>query len=118
MANPNIVNTTSIYGKTDAATAGTAATSITTNSAGSGKIMKVNVLMLANKSGSNVDATVTLARGTSSYSVINAASVPTGSSLIALARENPVYLMEGDAIKVAASAASALDAICSYEELS
>lgn len=118
MANPNIVNTSLLYGKTDAITAGTAATTITSNDASSGKIVKVNVLMLANKSGANVDATVTLARGTSSFSVINAASVPTGSSLVALAKENPVYLMEGDALKVAASATSAIDAICSYEELS
>ena len=42
MANPNIVNVTSIYGKTSVQAVGTGAADIVTNSASSGYVVKIN----------------------------------------------------------------------------
>ena len=62
MANPNIVNVTSIYGKTTYFTpSGTTAVVLLTNAASSGKVLKVNQIVVANVDGTNaVDCTVSL----------------------------------------------------------
>lgn len=118
MANPNLASASSIFGRTDVLAATTTATAITSNAAASGKVLKVNTLTLSNKSAANVDATVDVFRGATAYKIAHAVSVPVGATLVVLAKENPMYLNEGDSLRVAASAASALDAVCSYEELS
>ena len=43
MANPNIVNVTSIYGKTSVQAVGTGAADIVANSASSGYVVKINI---------------------------------------------------------------------------
>lgn len=117
MSNPNLAAAGNIYAKTDVLAATTTPTAITTNSAASGKVFKVNMLTLANKTNANVDATVDLYRSSTAYKLVHAVSVPSGATLVVLAKENPMYLNEGDALRVTASANSALDAISSYEEL-
>ena len=117
MANPNLAAAGNIFGKTDLLAATTTATAITSNAASSGKVLKVNSLLFANKTNANVDATAQIVRGSSTFKVAHAISVPVGATLVVLAKENPVYLMEGDSLQVLASSASSLDAVCSYEEL-
>ena len=121
MAAPNIVNTTSIFGRTDVMAVGTAASSITTNSANSGKVYKVNTLVVSNVDGVNdVDVNVDLYRIslTAAFHVARTVTVPADSSIVMVGRDNPVYLAEGDSIRVTASAIGDAEAICSYEELS
>lgn len=118
MANPNLASAGNIYAKTDLLAVSTSSTAITSNSASSGKVLKVNSLLIANTGSSSVDATAKIVRSSSSYKLANIVSVPAGSTLVVLGKENPVYLLEGDSIEVAASAASSLDAVCSYEEIS
>lgn len=117
MANPNLASAGNIYGKTAVLAATTTATAIVENAGSSGKVLKVNALMLASKASGNTDATVDLYRSSTAYVLANVMSVPAGSTLVVLAKENPIYLMEGDSLRVRASAASSIDAICSYEEL-
>ena len=118
MANPNIYSSTTIYGQTDLLQVSTTPTTITANSSGSGKIYKVNCLFLSNTSGTaDVDVSVNLVRGTNSFVIAKTISVPADASLVALGRETPVYLKEGDSLSVFASSGNA-NAICSYEELS
>lgn len=121
MAAPNIVNTTSIYGRTDVMSVGTAALSITSNAASSGKVYKVNTLIVSNVDGTNnVDASVSLYREslTASYHIAKTVTVPADSSIVVIGRDNPMYLAEGDSIRVSASVAGDAEAVCSYEELS
>ena len=55
MANPNIVNVTSIYGQTTyAALTTTITTVLLANSAASGKVFKINSIMVANVDGTNL----------------------------------------------------------------
>jgi len=120
MAAPNIVNTTSIFGRTDVAAVGTAAASITTNSGNSGKVYKVNSLIVSNVDGTNdVEVNVDLFRTslTAAFHIARTVTVPADSSLIVVGRDNPVYLAEGDAIRLTASATGDAEALCSYEEI-
>lgn len=119
MANPNIVNVTTITGKTAVATATTSSSAIVTNTAGSGKIFKINTLIVANTDGTNaVDLTFDLYRSSVAYNLGSTISIPADSSLIALSKDTAIYLEEGDALRIVASAASKLTAVCSYEEIS
>jgi hypothetical protein len=45
-------------------------------------------------------------------------SVPSNATLAVLSKDSPVYLVEGDSLRVVASATASLSAVCSYEELS
>ena len=124
MANPNIVAVSSIYGKTvydtDVATSPAA---LVTNAASSGKVLKINSLIIANIDGTNAaDITVTL-RQTSNASVLhstiaNTVSVPADATLVVISKDTSIYLEEDQALYVLASASGDLSATCSYEEIS
>ena len=77
MANPNIVNVATINGNTAVQAVGTSATAIVTNSAASGKIYKVNLLVVANIDGANnADLTVDLYRSSTAYHIAKTIVVP------------------------------------------
>lgn len=116
MAAPNIVNTTTITAKTDVQAVGTSATAITTNTAGSGKVYKINSILVANVDGTNAaDVTVDLYRGSTAYRLASTISVPADSTLVVISKDTSIYLEEGDAIRCTASAAGDLEAVCAYE---
>lgn len=119
MASPNIVNVTSIYGKTVGAALGTSSADILTNSAGSGKVFKVNAIYVANVDGTNnADATVGFydASATATYKLASTITVPADATLDIISKS--IYLEEGDKITALASAASDLEIVVSYEEIS
>lgn len=117
MAAPNIVNVSTITGKTAVQAVGTSATAIVTNSASSGKVLKVNALLVANVDGaSNAEITVDLYRSSTAYHLAKTVVVPADASLDVLSKA--IYLEEGDSLRLTANAASDLEAVCSYEEIS
>lgn len=122
MANPNIVSVASIYGKTVYDTdVATSAASLVSNAASSGKILKINSLIIANIDGTNsADITVTL-RNTSATifsTLANTVAVPADATLIVISKDTSIYLEENMALYVQSSAAGDLSATCSYEEIS
>lgn len=117
MAAPNIVNVTTITGKTAVQAVGTGATAIVSNSAGSGKVFKVNALYVSNVDGTNLaDINVDIFRSSVAYHIARTISVPADATLDVISK--PIYLEEGDSLRLTASAASDLEAVCSYEEIS
>ena len=117
MAAPNIVNVTTILGKTAVLAVTTSATAIVTNSAASNKVFKVNALYVSNIDGTNAaDVTVDVYRSTTPYRIASTISVPADSTLDVISKS--IYLEEGDSIRVTASANGDLEAVCSYEEIS
>jgi hypothetical protein len=117
MAAPNIVNVSTITGKTAVQAVGTSATAIVTNSASSGKVFKVNALLVSNVDGTNnAEITVDLYRSSTAYHLAKTVVVPADATLDVLAKA--IYLEEGDALRLTANAASDLEAVCSYEEIS
>ena len=119
MAAPNIVSVTTITGKTSGAALTTSSADIVTNSAGSGKVFKVNAILVANVDGSaNADATVGFynADNTTTYKIASTITVPADATLDVLSKS--IYLEEGDKITALASASGDLEIIVSYEEIS
>ena len=118
MAAPNVVNVTSIYGKTTGGALATSNADILT--CPTDKLLKVNSIIVSNVDGSNgADATVAFynADNTTGYHLAKAVTVPAQSTLVVLGKDAPVYLEEGDKIQALASAAGDLEIIISYEEL-
>ena len=117
MAAPNIVNVATITGKTAVQAVGTSATAIVTNSASSGKVFKVNALLVSNVDGTAAaEVTVDLYISSTAYHLVKTLSVPADATLDVLSKA--IYLEEGDSLRLTANAASDLEAVCSYEEIS
>ena len=117
MAAPNIVNVSTITGKTAVQAVGTSATAIVTNSASSGKVFKINALYVSNVDGTNnAEINVDLFRSSAAYHIAKTVVVPADASLDVLSK--PIYLEEGDSLRLTANAASDIEAVCSYEEIS
>ena len=124
MAAPNIVNVSTITGKTGyVALSTTSATQLVSNAASSGKVFKINMIQVANVDGTNAcDVTVDLHSeddiGGTAYSLISTASVAADSSLVVLDKNTAIYLEEDKSISVTAGTANDLEVIVSYEEIS
>ena len=118
MANPNIVNVTTIYGNTGVQSVTTSATAIVTNSAASGKVYKVNGLMVTNVDTANVaTVTVDLYRSSTAYKMASNVSINANTTYTPIDKTLSLYLLEGDSIRVTANANSMLQAVCSWEEI-
>jgi hypothetical protein len=119
MAAPNIVSVATITGKTVGAALTTSSADIVTNSISSGKVFKVNTILVANVDGAaSADATVAFynADNSTSYKIASTVEVPADSTLDLLNKS--IYLEEGDKITALASANSDLEIVVSYEEIS
>lgn len=117
MAAPNLLTSVTVTGKTAVANVTTVNTSFLTNATSSGKVYKVNLLMVSNVHGTNSgDISIELNRSATSYYVAKTIAVPADASLDLLNKS--IYLEEGDDLKCLASANSTLNLVCSYEEIS
>jgi hypothetical protein len=117
MAAPNIVNVATITGKTAVQAITTSATAIVTNAGGSNKVFKLNALYVSNVDGVNLaTVTVDIFRSSTAYKLAHTISVPADSTIDVITKA--IYLEEGDSLRLTASAASDLEAVCSYEEIS
>lgn len=124
MAAPNIVNVTTITGKTTyLSLANTSATTLVSNASGSGKVYKINSIIVANDDGSNT-ANITVSVNTAAngggtaYKLAHTIDVVADSTLVVLDKSSAIYLEEDKSIVVTASAGGDLDVVCSYEEIS
>tara|TARA_R100001230_G_C5561377_1_gene85862 strand:+ start:150 stop:524 length:375 start_codon:yes stop_codon:yes gene_type:complete len=124
MAAPNIVNVSTITGKSFyLALSNTSATQLVSNAASSGKVFKINMIQVANVDGSNAcDVTVDYHTeddiGGTAYSLVSTVSVPADASLVVLDKNTALYLEEDRSISVTAGTANDLEVIVSYEEIS
>ena len=123
MANPNIVNVTTIYGDNSSVSLTTTnATSLVSNAASSGKVYKVNTIMVSNIDGTNaVDITISkysqAALGGTAYQIASTISVPADATLIVLDKTTALYLKENESIGATAGTASKLVVTTSWEEI-
>ena len=124
MAAPNIVNVTTITGKSatvDLTT--TSATAVVSNAAASGKVFKINSLVISNVDGTDAaDITVSYYSeddiGGTATQIVSTVSVPADSSLVVIDKNTSIYLEEDRSIGATASAANDLKVLVSYEEIS
>jgi hypothetical protein len=120
MAAPNIVGVTTITAKITGQVVTTSATAIVTNTAASGKVLKINALIISNINGTaSADITADVYKNqTTSYRLAFTVAVPNDATLVLLSKDTSVYLEENDSIRLTASANTYLEAVCSYEEIS
>lgn len=117
MAAPNLLTSVTVTGKTAVANVTTSNTAFLTNATSSGKVLKVNLLMVSNIDGVNAgDISIDLYRSSTPYYVARTIAVPADASLDLLSK--PIYLEEGDSLKCLASANNTLNLVCSYEDIS
>ncbi len=123
MANPNIVNVAAIYGNNSSVSlTTTSATSVVSNAASSGKVYKINMIMVANVDGTNAaDITINkysaAALGGTAFPIASTISVPADATLIILDKTTALYLLENESIGATAGTASDLVVTCSWEEI-
>lgn len=122
MANPNIVAVTNIVGNTLSAAVLTTATQLASNAASSGKVFKINSIVIANIDGTSAaDVTVSIfsaaALGGTASAIASTISVPADASLIVTDKTTAFYLLEDRSIGALASAAGDLVATISFEEI-
>ena len=126
MANPNIVNVSSIVGG-NAAWALTNTVTTTLLTVAADVIVKINSLIVTNIHGTNAATVsieingigggatgVTLAANlTTQVRIASTMNVPADDSLVLI--DKPIYLMEADVLRGGASAASVLELFASFE---
>jgi hypothetical protein len=117
MAAPNLLTSVTVTGKTAVANCTTSATAFLTNSAASGKVLKVNSLIISNINGTaSADISIDLYRSSYPYYIAKTIAIPADSSLDILGKA--IYLEEGDVLRSLASVNSYLQVVCSYEDIS
>lgn len=124
MANPNIVAMASLYGNNaTVALTTTNATAVVNNPVASGKVFKVNSLIVSNVDGSAA-ANITINiysqddLGGTAYAIASTIAVPPDASLIVIDKTTAIYLKEDQSIGAVAGTASDLMVVASWEEIS
>jgi hypothetical protein len=123
MAAPNIVNVSSILGKTAmVALSSTSQTTLLNNAASSDDVLKVNMIQVANIDGTNacditIDVHSAASGGGTAYSLVATVSVPADASLVVLDKNTAIYLEENTSITATAGTAGDLEVIVSYEQI-
>jgi hypothetical protein len=123
VANPNIVNVAAIYGNNSSVSlTTTSATSLVSNAASSGKVFKINMIMVANVDGTNaadisINKYSAAALGGTAFPIASTISVPADATLIILDKTTALYLLENESIGATAGTASDLVVTTSWEEI-
>lgn len=124
MANPNMINTSAIYGNSSQTSLSTtSATSLVSNAASSGKVFKINSIVVANVDGTNnTEVTINVysqaALAGTAYALASTITVPADATLIVIDKTTSFYLLENQSIGATAGTANDLVVNCSWEEIS
>ena len=112
MANPNIVNVTSILGVTYVQAVGTSPTAIVSGVAD--KVIKLDALYVGNiDTAASYKITVDLYRSGVAYNILYQVSIPAGAGLDVLSKS--IYIQEADTLRLTADTVSKLQAVASGE---
>jgi len=122
MANPNIVNVTSIYGSTNyLIPSTTSATTWTALTPAAGTVNKVNNIVASNVTASNATVTVAInsaaAGAGTNYRLIYQVPVPVNASIVIVDKSTAFYLGEAQSIVVTVGTASAIELTSSFEAI-
>lgn len=130
MANPNLINISSITGNTTYYTpSGTTAVVLLANAASSGVVNKVDNVVAANVTGTTANATVSIytngavsqgsaPSGGTAYPIIYQVPVPANSAVVVVDKSTAFYLQEGTSISVTSGTSNAITFTTSYEAIS
>lgn len=122
MANPNIVNVTSIYGNTSyLIPTGTTATTWTALTPAVGTVNKIDNIVASNVSNATASVTVSINSATggggTAYRLAFQIAIPVNASLIICDKSTAFYLGEAQSIVVTSTTSSAIELTASYEAI-
>jgi hypothetical protein len=120
MTAPNMINTATVTGRSTYFNLQATSSNVVVNNINSSTLVKINHLMLANYNTSTVTGTVVVYRAsnTTGYNLITNISVPSGTTVVILGKDTPVYMEEGDQLMGYASTGNSICAVTSYEIIS
>ena len=122
MANPNIVNVSSIYGTTSyLIPSTTSATTWTALTPASGTVNKIDNIVASNVTASVATVTVAInsaaAGAGTNYRLIYQVPVPVNASIVIVDKSTAFYLGEAQSIVVTVGTASAIELTSSFEAI-
>jgi len=122
MANPNIVNVTSIYGSTNyLIPSTTSATVWTALTPAAGTVNKIDNIVASYVTASNATVTVAInsaaAGAGTNYRLIYQVPVPVNASIVIVDKSTAFYLGEAQSIVVTVGTASAIELTSSFEAI-
>ena len=122
MANPNIVNVTTIYGNTSyLIPSTTSATTWTALTPAAGTVNKIDNIVASNVTGSVATVTVAInsaaAGAGTNYRLVYQVPVPVNASIVVADKSTAFYLGEAQSIVVTVGTASAIELTASYEAI-
>ena len=122
MANPNIVNVSSIYGSTSyLIPSTTSATTWTALTPAAGTVNKIDNIVASNVTASSVAVTVAInsaaAGAGTNYRLIYQVPVPVNASIVIVDKSTAFYLGEAQSIVVTVGTGSAIELTSSYEAI-
>ncbi len=122
MANPNIVNVSSIYGSTNyLIPSTTAATTWTALTPSAGTVNKIDNIVASNVTASAATVTVAInsaaAGAGTNYRLIYQVTVPINAAIVIVDKSTAFYLGEAQSIVVTVGTASAIELTASYEAI-
>lgn len=122
MANPNIVNVTSIYGNTSyLIPSTTAATTWTALTPAAGTVNKIDNIVASNVTAAVATVTVAInsaaAGAGTNYRLIYQVPVPVNASIVIVDKSTAFYLGEAQSIVVTVGTASAIELTSSFEAI-
>ena len=122
MANPNIVNVTSIYGNTSyLIPSSTSATTWTALTPATSTINKIDNIVATNVTSSVATVTVAInsaaAGAGTNYRLVYQVPVPVNASIVVADKSTAFYLGEAQSIVVTVGTASAIELTASYEAI-
>ena len=118
MANPNIVNVSTIYGNTGVLAVTTVQTNVVSNPASSSTLYKVNSLIATNACTSPLAITVQYNNAGTNTNIATSISVPSAASVVILGKDTQIYLTESTSLQINAVSNGYITAICSWEQIS
>lgn len=122
MANPNIVNVTSIYGNTSyLIPSSTAAATWTALTPAAGTVNKIDNIVASNVTASIATVTIAInsaaAGAGTNYRLVYQVPVPVNASIVVADKSTAFYLGEAQSIVVTVGTASAIELTSSYEAI-
>ena len=116
MAQPNIVNVSSILGTSEVKVLTTTLTT-TLVTAASDKVLKMNLIRCTNITDSDATVDFDVEVSGTHKKIANEVTVPANSVVDIVDKNSSFYLMETDLLRGGASAGSTIDVLISYEIL-
>jgi hypothetical protein len=117
MTAPNIATAASILGKTAVLIPAPGPTAVI-SAVATGHLARVESCTAANVTSAPADVTVDHYRSSTATRIGYTLTVPPKTTLTLIGKDAPVYLEEGDALRVTSSVSSALEIVASYVDIS